>query len=112
MIGPVRLVDVELPDGVELVRSTAEFDETSTPPGLLASHRIAAGVWGRLVVMSGALAFEFDDGCDARKIIIAGDHQIIPPQREHCVELLGAVVFRVEFYRRPAGLSADASPTS
>jgi len=103
---------MDLPDGVEFVRSTAEFDETSTPPGLLASHRIAAGVWGRLVVVSGALAFEFEDGCEERRVVVAGDHQIIPPQRLHRVELLGAVEFRVEFYRRPAGLSADASPTS
>ena len=103
---------MELPNDVDFVRSTAEFDETSTPAGLLAAHRIAAGVWGRLVVVSGALAFEFEDGCDERRVVVAGDDQIIPPRRLHRVELLGAVGFRVEFYRGPAGLSADASPTS
>ncbi|NNE11867.1 MAG: DUF1971 domain-containing protein, partial [Ilumatobacter sp.] len=49
-----------LPDGLHLVRTTREFDETTVPSGLLREHRIAEGVWGRLVVRDGALTFVFD----------------------------------------------------
>lgn len=88
-----------LPDGLELVRTTEEFDEGSVPAGLLRDHRVAAGVWGRLVVRSGALRFAFGDAEEFD--VGAGDTVVIPPDRVHHVSVDGAVRFVVEFHRIP-----------
>jgi tellurite resistance-related uncharacterized protein len=105
----VILVRMELPSGLELVRSTGEFDETSVPAGLLSAHRIASGVWGRLVVRSGALVFVVEDDpsgasgtstdVDERRTVVEGESVVIPPGLVHHVELTGPVAFRIEFHR-------------
>ena len=38
----------QLPDGLEHVRTTDVFDNTTVPAGLLRAHRVADGVWGRV----------------------------------------------------------------
>ncbi|MEO1064467.1 MAG: DUF1971 domain-containing protein [Actinomycetota bacterium] len=89
----------ELPSGLRLVRTTPELDESSVPSGLLRSHRVADGVWGRLVVRSGALRFVFEDD-DGREVrVAAGDHVVIPPGRPHHLVVDGTVTFVVEFHR-------------
>ncbi len=100
---------MDLPHGLELVRTTGEFDETSVPGGLLSSHRIASGVWGRLVVRSGALVFVVEDDptrstgaptdLEERRTVGAGENVVIPPALVHHVELVGPVAFRIEFHR-------------
>jgi tellurite resistance-related uncharacterized protein len=105
----VILVRMDLPDGLELVRSTGEFDETSVPGGLLSAHRIASGVWGRLVVRAGALVFVVEDDpagaagastdVDERRTVSEGESVVIPPGLVHHVELVGPVAFRIEFHR-------------
>jgi tellurite resistance-related uncharacterized protein len=94
-------VTTELPDGLELARTTDVFDEDSVPAGLLRAHRVASGVWGRLVVHSGALGFVFEDEPERVVEIRAGHHMVIPPNRPHHLELTGSVTFAVEFHRRP-----------
>lgn len=88
-----------LPAGLEHARTTDVFDQDSVPAGLLRSHRIAAGVWGRLVVHEGELRFGFDDRDEAQRVA-AGEWMVIPPQRPHAVELVGPVRFAVEFHRQ------------
>ena len=92
---------IELPAGMTLVRTTSEFDEQSVPRGLLRSHRVATGVWGRLVVRSGSLTFGFDDETDSERVIDAGASQVIPSARVHHVAIDGPVRFVVEFYEPP-----------
>lgn len=89
---------IELPPDCELVRTTREFDERTVPAGLLAAHRVADGVWGRLVVREGSLRFGFDDEAEERPVG-AGASQVIPPGRFHHLVLDGAVRFVVEFHR-------------
>ncbi|MCB0997228.1 MAG: DUF1971 domain-containing protein, partial [Acidimicrobiales bacterium] len=43
----------QMPDGLELARTTPEFTAESVPPALLATHTVAAGVWGRIRVRAG-----------------------------------------------------------
>lgn len=93
----------ELPTGLRLARTTPEFDETTVPSGLLGAHRVAEGVWGRLVVRTGSLRFVFEDDPQAGRTVSAGGHVVIPPGREHHLELGGPVTFAVEFHRRPEG---------
>ncbi len=88
-----------LPPNLEHVRTTPEFDETSVPAGLLRAHRVADGVWGRLVVSAGRLVFVFEDRPEERRIVESGEHVVIPPAQLHHVELDGPVRFAVEFHR-------------
>ena len=90
-----------LPDGLELTRTTPVWDEASLPDGLLRAHRIADGVWGRLVVHDGALDLTFEDDGTVQHLQ-AGDAAAIPPARPHHVSVTGPVRFAVEFHRHPA----------
>lgn len=92
----------ELPEGLELARTTDVFDEDSVPAGLLRAHRVASGVWGRLVVHSGSLGFVFEDESDIVVAVGVGEHLVIPPDRPHHLELDGPVTFAVEFHHRRA----------
>ena len=92
-----RSVMIELPAGCELVRTTREFDEHTVPAGLLAAHRVAEGLWGRLVVRDGSVGFGFDDGNE--RTVSVGESQVIPPGRLHHLSIDGAVRFVVEFHR-------------
>ena len=93
-----------LPDDVELVRVTDEFDESTVPRGLRRAHRVARGVWGVLVVRDGSLRFVWEDASGTR-VLMAGDRQVIPPETPHRVEVIGPVRFVVEFHR-PMGTVA------
>lgn len=87
-----------LPDGLELARTTDVFDQESVPAGLRRAHRVATGVWGRLVVHEGSIGFRFEDD-DQPLRANAGEWIVIPPDRPHHVELIGPVRFAVEFHR-------------
>lgn len=98
-----------LPPGLEHVRTTDVFDEHSAPAGLRRAHRVADGVWARLVVHSGALGFAFEDEpADRQRVVAAGQSVVIPPARLHHVAFdQGPVTFAIEFHRQPA---ADDTP--
>jgi tellurite resistance-related uncharacterized protein len=93
------LFDLALPDGVELVRITPTFDESSVPEGLRAAHQVADGVWGRLVVTSGSVGFTFDDRPELIRSVEVGEVQVIPPGRLHRLVVEGPVALAVEFHR-------------
>lgn len=92
----------EMPEGLELVRTTALWDEHTVPAGVLSGHRVADGAWGRLVVRSGAVGFVFEDEPDVTIQVATGDTVAIPPGRLHHVVLDGPATFVVEFYRQPS----------
>lgn len=99
--------DTRLPDGLELVRTTDVFDNDTAPAGLLRAHRVADGVWARLVVHAGTLRFAFEDQPDSPITLAAGDRVVIPPARPHHVELDGPARFAIEFHRAPAAPELD-----
>lgn len=88
----------QLPDTVEKYSQSRPFTETTTPPNFQKNHSTRSGVWGRLVMESGSLAFAWE-GDDAHLNLSAGDAVIIPPEASHRVILNGPVSFIVEFYR-------------
>ena len=92
----------ELPDGVELVRVTDDFDETNHPAGILRAHRVADGVWARLVVRHGEMGFVFEDTPGEQRRVTPQHPQVIPPARLHHVVISGPVTFALEFYREPS----------
>ena len=88
-----------MPSGLSRVRTTPEFTDATVPGGLLSTHRIAEGVWGRLSVRAGELRFVFEDDVSARHDLWAGDTVDIPPGVPHRVEPGPDARFVVEFYR-------------
>jgi tellurite resistance-related uncharacterized protein len=92
-------MSIELPDGLEHVRTTDTFDHDHHPAGLRRAHRVADGVWARLVVRTGALSFVFEDDPSHRIDVAAGASQVIPPGRLHHVDIAGPVTFALEFHR-------------
>ena len=92
-----------LPEDAEFVRVTADFDEHTVHAGLLSAHRVADGVWGRVVVRSGSIVVVFEDDPDRPHLVAAGDTQVLPPGARHHVEVVGPVCFAVEFHRPPTG---------
>ena len=88
-----------IPEGFTLARTTDVFDNDTVPAGLLRAHRVADGIWGRLVVHDGQVRFVFEDRPDEPIAVSAGDAVVIPPARPHHVELDGPARFAVEFYR-------------
>lgn len=97
----------ELPDDVEYVRTTDVFDHEHHPAGLLRAHRVATGVWARLLVHTGELVFVFEDTPEQPIALSAGESIVIPPGRLHHVEMPAPVTFALEFHRKR---SAAAPP--
>ena len=90
-----------MPVGLELVRTTPEFTDTTVPPALLSAHHVGPAVWGRLRVRAGRVLFAFEDDPMHVVGLSAGEQVDIPPLREHHVEGLAGARFVVEFYRMP-----------
>lgn len=101
-----------LPDGLEHVRTTEVFDETTVPLGLLRAHRVANGVWGNLVVYTGTVTFVFDEDPDHPITACAGEPVAIPPARQHHLQLDQPTTFAVEFHRIPDGPVPEAGTES
>ncbi len=91
-----------IPDGFELARTTDVFDNDTVAAGLLRAHRVADGVWARLIVHTGSVSFVFEDQPDQPISVGAGEHVVIPPARPHHLELDAPSTFAVEFYRPPS----------
>jgi len=91
----------ELPDGLQLVRTSPRWDQRTMPAGLKRSHRTAVGTWGRIVVHDGNLRFvaQTDPGLDV--IVGPGSLQAIPPEVEHNVQPLDRVCFSIDFLSIP-----------
>lgn len=115
-------MNTQIPPGYELTRTTPTFDNQTVPAGLLGAHRVADGVWGRLVVHTGTVIFIFEDQPDAPIDVGPGGHVDIPPARLHHLELGEPATFAVQFYRSPSaseqaglestGLTADLRRTA
>lgn len=103
-------MSLELPDGLEHVRTTDTFDHDHHPAGLRRAHRVADRVWARLVVHTGALVFVFEDDPDHVIDVAAGTSQVIPPGRLHHVDIVGPVTFALEFHREHG--QSDPAPGS
>ena len=91
----------ELPDGLQLIRTSPRWDEHTLPEGLKRSHRIAVGTWGRIVVHEGNLRFMARTEPGLNVIVGPGSTQAIPPEVEHEVQPLGRVCFSIDFLSIP-----------
>lgn len=99
-------VRAELPEDLELIRSTPIWDETTMPAALRTSHRVAERKWGLLVVDGGQIDFVAPDLDLAEQsstvAVRPGRPQPIPPGVVHWVKPSGPVHFHIEFFGLPA----------
>jgi tellurite methyltransferase len=93
----------QMPSGHVAYRKTPVFTLDTIPKGLLSKHTTKAGVWGRLEVLSGNIAYVVEAPVEARHELAAGEFAVIVPELEHRVEARGPVEFCVELYRAAAG---------
>ena len=99
----------ELPEGLEVVRTTPVWHERSMPAGLRRAHRVARGVWGRLHVQEGRLRFRAATQPPLDVEVGPGQSQPIPPETDHDIEPQGTERFFVQFLG-PAGGDARDRP--
>jgi tellurite resistance-related uncharacterized protein len=88
-----------LPEGLVAYDRTREFSEQSVPAGLRRSHTTRAGVWGRIVVLEGALRYRILEPEPEEHVLTPEHSGVVEPGTPHEVEPLGAVRFFVEFLR-------------
>jgi tellurite resistance-related uncharacterized protein len=101
----------ELPEDLAFVRRSPEWSQETVPAGLLGSHRLAEGSWGRLIVLSGRLGFSAATEPPINTELAAQMTQAIPPGVEHGLRLIGPVRFAIDFFRVEADDAAgDSSP--
>ena len=88
----------QLPDGLAPYKRTPEFTETTAPAGLLKDHKLAAGVWGVIHVISGRLRYVIPSRRED-VVLSPGLDGIVVPETPHHVAPEGSVRFYVEFWR-------------
>jgi len=88
----------EMPAGLHWHRRAGPFDPESLPAGLRREHRVAAGVWGCLRVLTGEVRFMMDVEPALDCLVAAGERQAIPPGVVHRLVLVGPVELAVDFF--------------
>lgn len=88
-----------LPDSVAHYKSTPEFSQETVPAALLRDHTTAAGVWGKIVILDGALEYHIVEPVPELHLLAPGVDGIVVPQMKHHLVLTGPVRFRVDFHR-------------
>lgn len=102
---------IDLPDGLKPYKRTATFSEATVPAGLLEDHSTKSGVWGLIHVEEGALRYVVTDPRRAsieRVLTPTEQPGVVEPTILHRIELLGPVLFHVEFLQ--ARHSASETP--
>lgn len=94
------------PENLVKYGETPLFTEESVPSKLTSVHSTKPGVWGKLVVEKGVLNYIVSGSPETVQCVKAGQFGVIEPEVVHRVELLGAVAFRVEFYRHDEDASS------
>lgn len=89
---------LELPADFVVYKQTPEFTEATIPPGLTRDHTTRAGVWGRIVVLSGTLRYRVES-LAVDQLLGPGTPGIVVPEVPHSVAPGGPVRFFVEFLR-------------
>ena len=93
------------PDDLEKYSETSVFSDESVPAKLTREHNTKKGVWGKLVLLEGALDYVVPGAPEKSRRLSEGETAIIEPQEIHYVTPHKGAAFRVEFYRRRASKS-------
>ena len=100
----LRKPDLELPRGYVPVNRTPTFDPLELPEGLRERHSTSDGVWGEIVVESGALRYDWLDGSGESWNLARGEVGVIPAELPHRIEPLSVDArFHLQLYRADGG---------
>lgn len=88
-----------LPTDVTPYKKTPEFTETSVPAGLLKDHQTKEGVWGKIVILEGALEYTIIEPELEVIELSESRYGVVEPTVLHHIKPLGPVRFYVEFQR-------------
>jgi len=100
----------ELPASLRSVRTSAEWNEHTLPAGLLRSHRLGPGTWGRIRVHDGRLQFSMATQPPLDVELLRDTEQAIPPEMDHEVRPIGEVRFSLDFLAVDRGETHTQSP--
>lgn len=87
-----------MPAGLQHYRTVGPWDADAIPAGLLAEHRLKAGTWGRIEVLSGAVRFHWDDEAGGSVLLVPGTWDV-PPEVPHHLERTGEVRLQIMFWK-------------
>lgn len=88
-----------LPAGLVKYSQSPVFTEDTVPPKLMSEHSTKSGVWGQLVVSSGALDFVIPGPPEEVRSVRADHFAVIEPEIIHFIRIKEAVSFYIEFYK-------------
>ncbi|MEM7098985.1 MAG: DUF1971 domain-containing protein [Pseudomonadota bacterium] len=88
-----------IPANCQSYKQTPVFTEDTVPAGLLRAHQTKAGVWGKIVVLEGQLAYRIFEPDNESHILSPEQSGVVEPEVLHEVEPLGTVKFYVDFHR-------------
>jgi len=89
----------ELPSNISPYKTTPDFTEESVPQGLLNDHNTKEGVWGKIVVLEGALEYTIQEPLLETIELTPDKFGVVEPTIKHHIKPLGSVKFYVEFHR-------------
>ncbi|MDF1720728.1 MAG: DUF1971 domain-containing protein [Minwuia sp.] len=89
------------PAGLKKHGETKVFTAETVPAALLSQHDTKPGVWGKLMVLDGALDYVLTGPPEVAQRVEAGGFAVIEPTVLHRVGLVGPVSFKVEFHSVP-----------
>lgn len=91
-----------LPQHLIPYRQTPEFTALTMPDGLLQAHRTKAGVWSKIITLTGELTYRILDP-DLEEISLhPGVYGVVEPTVKHEVVPQPGVRFYIELYQPQA----------
>lgn len=90
----------QLPEDVELYKTTKVFKNDTIPTALLKEHNTKEGTWARIVVLKGYLKYVLP-GPDPKTFVLTDNFcGVSPPKVRHFVDPVDEVEFFLEFYQK------------
>lgn len=88
-----------MPAAAEKYNETKDFTQETIPAGFTREHSTKEGVWGKIIVVKGALELTVY-APEARQIMLnEGEFAVAAPRQTHSVTLGEDASFKVEFFR-------------
>lgn len=89
-----------LPEGLTKYSESPKFDQDTLPLALQKKHRTKPGCWAKAIISEGSINYILEENPDEVFTLTSGQFAIIEPEEPHHVELIGPVIFHLEFYKK------------
>jgi len=93
---------MELPAGLQTVRTDGPFDADTVPPSMRHREVVPHRTWALLRVVDGSVGLVAETTPTMRVRVLAGEAQAIPPDVPHGLTVDGPVQFAVDYLVKPA----------